>query len=380
MGGNNFFIMALNIYEQIIEYIKESKKVVLALEKKVTADSLGAAIAMSRILKYYAKPHQITVEKNAENFHFLTQYLEITPNFKQARRLVVSLDIADQGLDKFYYEVDDNKKKLDIYIVPKTGFFNPDDVRVGQGGFEYDLIITLGASDLFALGEVYNGNTAFFHETPVTNIDYKASNEKFGEINLVAPTKSSLSEIVFDLLESNFRELMDKPLATALLAGILERTQSFKVPTLTPQTLEKASKLMAYGADRELVVRELFYNKSLALVKLWGRVLARLKEDKRRNLYWSLLNTQDYNRAGADQLIIDQVFEEVLGYLPRDATICLFSEYNGGVMVLAYSGNPARQLKDILANYKVTEFELGVKFKVWNKDLLEVEKEVIELF
>lgn len=372
--------MALNVYEQIIEYLKVSKKIVIALEKRISADSLGAAYALSRILHHLNTAHQVTVEKNADNFKFITENLDITPNFRQARRLVVSLDITEQGVDKFYYNIDENDKKLEIFIVPKNGFFNPDDVRVGQGGFEYDLIITLGATDLFALGEVYQTNTAFFHETPIANIDYKAANEKFGEINLVEPTKSSLSEISFDFLESHFPELLDKQLATALLAGILERTQSFRVPTLAPQTLEKASRLMSYEADRELVVRELFYNKSLSLVKLWGRVLARLKEDKDKNIYWSLLNTQDYTRAGASPEIINNVFSEVVGYLPKDCVICLFSEFNGSVLVLAYSGNPQVNLKERLSQYKLTDLDMGVQFKVWNQDLLGVEKEVIELF
>lgn len=371
--------MALNVYEQIIEYIKSSSKVVVALEKKISADALGAAYGLSRILRHFEKVHLISVEQNVDNFKFLTQDLNITPNFKQARRLVVSLDITEQGLDKFYYNVDDNQKQLEIFIVPKTGFFNPDHVRVSQGGFEYDLILTLGASDLLSLGEIYAANTAFFHETPIANIDYKAANEKYGEINLIEPTKSSLSEIVFDLFEAHFPELLDKQLATALLAGILERTQSFRVPTLAPQTLEKASRLMSHDADREMVVRELFYNKSLALVKLWGRVLARLKEDKSKNLYWSLLNTQDYTRAGADPALIDKVFEEVLSYLPKDAVIALFSEFNGAVLALVYSGNAQVNLEERLVNYKLMPLDNGFKFKVWNQDLLAVEQEVIGL-
>ena len=372
--------MALNVYEQIIEYIQHSARVVVALEKKLSADTIGAALALRRVLEKYEKPFQITVEHNFEVYAFLTKNAQITSGFKQARRLVVTLDIAEQGLEKFYYTLAQDKKQLEIFIVPKDGFFNPDDVRVGQGGFEYDLIITIGASDLAALGAVYQRNTAFFHETPIINIDYKAANEKFGEINLVEPTKSSCAEIVFDFFEQNFREAFDKDIATALLAGILEKTESFRVPTLAPQTLEKASRLMALKADRELAVRELFYNKSLSLVKLWGRALARLKEDKERGLYWSLINTEDYERAGATAELIDKVFEEVLRYLPRDSTIVLFSECNGPVMALAHSGKQGRRLEDLLHNYKLQPFEHGVRFTVWDKNLLEVESEVMGLF
>jgi len=372
--------MALSIYEQAIEYIKESKKIVIALDSKILVDNLSAAFVLSRILDHLNKPYQITIEKNPNNFSFLTKQMDIQSSFKQARSLVISLDIADQGLDNFYYNLNDNNSKLEVYVVPKNGFFNPDDVKVGQGGFEYDLIITLGASDLFSLGNVYQDNTAFFHETPIINIDDKAANEKFGEINLIEPTKSSVCEILFDFLENSYQSLIDKKIATALLAGILEKTQSFKVPTLAPQTLEKASRLMAYEADRELVVKELFYNKSLAQVKLWGRVLARLKEDRSKKLYWSLINSGDYERAKADPEIITKVFEEVLNYLPQDGIILLFSEFREAVIVLAYCGDPEVNLKEKFDQYKVEQEEDWLVVKFWNRDLLAVEQEIINLF
>ncbi len=371
--------MALTTYEQIMEYIKQARRVVIALDKKISADTIGAAYAITRILEQYEKQFQVTIEQSSDVYEFLTENMAVTSGFKQARRLVITLDIREQGLDKFYYTVDEAKSKLDIYVVPKNSFFNPDDVRVGQGGFEYDLIITLGSSDLNALGSVYEGNTAFFHETPIINIDYKASNELFGEINLVEPVKSSVSEIVFDLIESCARDCLKQTVATALLAGILERTQSFRVPTLAPQTLEKASRLMGHKADRERIVRELFYNKSLPLVKLWGRVLARLKEDPGKHLYWSLIATDDYTRAGADPSIIDKVFEEVLQYLPREAVILLLSEFNGSVVILAYSGNPDIALLEFLSAYKPISFEHGVKCRIFGRDLLEIEQEVTEL-
>lgn len=372
--------MALNIYEQIIEYIKESRRVIVALDKKVSADTLGAAVALQQMLEFCEKPHSITVEGEPKNFTFLVAQLQLQPDFKQARRLVIKLDIAAQGLEKFYYTTDEEKKVLEIFIVPQNGFFNPDDVRVNQGGFEYDLIVILGASDLSSLGSVYRHNTAFFHETPIINIDYKAANEKFGEINLVEPTKSSICEMLFDFMNEHFPHLLQQPVATALLAGILEKTQSFKVSTLSPHTLEKTSILLQHKADRELVVRELFYNKSLFMVKLWGRVLARLKENKDKNVYWSLIHTDDYIRAGASPQIIDTVFGEVVSYLPKDSVIILFSEYNGSVLVLAYSGNPRISLKELFSPYKVTEEEYGVSFKLWGRDLLEVEEEVMGLF
>jgi len=168
--------MALTIYEQIMEYIQDAKRIAIALDTKQSADTFGAVFAIQQALGSLGKHYQITVDALPKNFSFLTQSLNIQSGLKQARRLVVSLALGECGLEKFYYTTDEEKKNLEIFIVPKDGFFNPDDVRVSQGRFEYDLIITLSASDLVSLGGVYQNNTAFFHETPIINIDYKASN------------------------------------------------------------------------------------------------------------------------------------------------------------------------------------------------------------
>ena len=104
--------MALTVYEQIMEYIKQSRRVVVALDKKISADTLGAAYSITRILERYEKQFQVTIEQSSDIYGFLTENMAVTSGLKQARRLVVTLDIREQGLDKFYYTVDEQVRHL----------------------------------------------------------------------------------------------------------------------------------------------------------------------------------------------------------------------------------------------------------------------------
>src|SRR3989338_9758838 len=104
--------MAFSVYEQIIEYANEAKKVVIALEKNISCDTIAAALAFSKIFKTLDKTHQITASENLEIRNFLRGNIELSTGLKQARRLVVTLDIREQGLEKFYYRTDEEKKQL----------------------------------------------------------------------------------------------------------------------------------------------------------------------------------------------------------------------------------------------------------------------------
>ncbi|XPV54812.1 MAG: DHH family phosphoesterase [Halarcobacter ebronensis] len=56
---------------------------------------------------------------------------------------------------------------------------------------------------------------------PFINIDHHQSNDDFGEINIVDPTKSSTAEIIYDFFKYNGLYIT-KHTATALYTGIYD--------------------------------------------------------------------------------------------------------------------------------------------------------------
>jgi phosphoesterase RecJ-like protein len=140
------------------------------------------------------------------------------------------------------------------------------------------------------------------------------------------------------------RNLMDEPVATALLAGMISKTQSFRTPNVTPKTLETASKLIAMGAKREEIVHGLWRTKSVPTLRLWGRALARLEIDRTLGLVWTKLSREDFLAAGAPDNALDGIVSDLVAYAPEAKVIVLVHEKTDaaktGVCVTIYTMPP----------------------------------------
>lgn len=164
---------------------------------------------------------------------------------------------------------------------------------------EYSLIIIVDSGDL-----EYAGVAGLFRQIKglpiVINIDHHPTNRQYGHFNLVNPQASSTSEIIYHLLDY-FRLDIPKDTATSLLTGILTDTGSFSNLGTTPSSMEAASRLMAYGAKVKDIINYTFHNKSLSQLQLWGRALARLKEDKETGIVTTVLTKKDFDELGLEE-------------------------------------------------------------------------------
>ncbi len=114
----------------------------------------------------------------------------------------------------------------------------------------------------------------------IINFDHHATNERFGDINVLDVTASSTAEVVYDFLRTVGGEI-DRSIATCLLTGILTDTGNFSNPATTWTSLEVAADLVKRGGKIQEVSNKLMRNKSLPSLRLWGVVLARLKHDEK---------------------------------------------------------------------------------------------------
>jgi nanoRNase/pAp phosphatase (c-di-AMP/oligoRNAs hydrolase) len=201
--------------------------------------------------------------------------------------------------------------KLSVYLKPKSGQFKPEDVTFRTSKYPHDMVVTIGVDKLESLGKFYETHAELFFETPVLNVDFRGANENFGQFNLVDLSASSNSEIIFDLISQMEKDLVDGGTATALLAGIIAETNSFQHARTTPQSFVKASKLVGLGADQQDIVARLFKNKTMGFLKLWGRVLARLKHEPEHVLASSSLPKSEVDSAGATEEDVSAVLKEM---------------------------------------------------------------------
>ena len=368
--------MEQNSKKQIFEFIEKNENILIALGPRANGDALGSSLAFYLFLKKLGKNVDIiSANSPLEKFNFLPSYDKIDKNFKANREYIISIDIPQGKLDQLYYK--HKNEQLKIYLKPKNIELNQEKISLQNGNFNYDLIIVFGIYDLEMLGSLYEENAELFFETPIINIDNHPSNEYFGKANLVEITASAVSQILSEFLFEMQKDSIDANIATCLLTGIISETKSFQAINTTPKALEIAAKLITLKAKQQEIIRYLYKTKSLNYLKLWGRLMARLRYDSQFRIIWSLISQTDFQKTQTNSDDLNLVAEELIKNSP-EANLCLiFWESAEGVQAQA----------QIIKNLNLTELQnlLGgslennkINFKLGTTDIVQAEKQTLE--
>lgn len=166
--------------------------------------------------------------------------------------LVISFPYKDGAIDKVTYNIEGNN--FNLLIVPKTteGKIKPSQIKYTYSGGKVDVIITLDAPSLDALGQIYSENGEQFKAVEIINIDRHINNTNFGTVHILEKQLSSTSEIVLRLFQSLNAEV-DRDIATNLYAGILTATNNFTSYSVSDSTFEACAFLLKQGAVKRLV-------------------------------------------------------------------------------------------------------------------------------
>ena len=375
--------MALNLTQQIFETMQKSSHPLIAFRKDWSGDAVATSLALRSIFKKLGKP-MVDVASDGfaapKKLNFLSEINTIKPSINNLRKLIISLDVAQNRIGDLHYEMKGDK--LNIFVSPEEKNLDAKNLSTALSDYRYDLALVLDTPDLESLGAVYHQNSDFFYRTPVVNIDHSPSNEQFGQINLVEMNATSTAEILFNFLESLDPQLIDEEVATYLLAGMISKTRSFKSPNVTPRTLGIASQLIARGARREEIIKNLYQTKTIGTLKLWGRVLMRLKNDPSAKIIWSLITRDDFITSGAEVEELPEVIDELIANSPDANIVVLFYE-------IPYLNSPetkicclVKTLKGATADRLISHSAEGSKdfkqFCLTGTHLADAEKLVIE--
>jgi nanoRNase/pAp phosphatase (c-di-AMP/oligoRNAs hydrolase) len=377
--------MDLSIEQQIFDQLRKSSKILIALPENLTVDALSCALALRLFLNRLQK--DVSVASTGfvpENLKFLPGSELVQKQVDTGKSLVISVDTKEKKMDEVSYH--SSEDKVHIYLKSKTSTFVPQDLSFSTEKFPVDLVICLEAHSLEDLGKLHEQNAELFFETPKINIDNKAGNEYFGQINLIDITATSVAEILAQLLQKYEEQLVDEDIATCLLAGIA-KTNSFQHVQTTPKAFLKASELVSLGGRQQEIIKNIFKTKSLELLKLWGRALARMKTQDSTSLVYSVLNAADFEKAGAGQEELLPVLREFLDNVSGYKIVALVAEAQKSSFrllaavheqapldkILSALGSQAKLLDLNLGNYKI------IDAKVEKSSLEEAEGYLLEV-
>ncbi len=373
--------MELTPKQQTIELIRSAKRLLLTTHVNPDGDALGSLLAFSLALKKLDKDvTTICPDPTPDLYSFLPALDEITHELVGVKDFIITLDISHADVEKMGYKRVPEEKKVHLVITPTHGAFEAKDVTFEEGTAKFDLIIVLDAPNLDRLGPIYDANTSLFYETPLINIDHHASNEHFGKVNWVDLTATSTAEILVALLESLGREktLLDPDIATALLTGLTTDTGSFQNSSTTPKSFTVAAQLVAAGAKQQEIVRHIYKTKPLTTLKLWGRALAKVKEDKDHRFIWSVISHQDLVETGAGDDEVSGVIDELLKTAPDIKFALLLSERKGGVHGNLRSVEPGVDVAKLAQLFGGGGHEAAAGFDIPNTSLESEEAGILE--
>jgi len=155
---------------------------------------------------------------------------------------------------------------------------------------EFDTFVTVDSADFKRVGKIFEN-----FGQPDINIDHHKTNENFGKLNLIEANEVATASVLTNHLpEWGFK--ITKPIAAALLTGIITDTLGLRTSNTTPESLRQCAQLMETGVDMPDIYMRSLVRKTFPAAKYWGAGLSSLEQ--RDGIVWGTLTLEDRKQSG----------------------------------------------------------------------------------
>ncbi len=155
---------------------------------------------------------------------------------------------------------------------------------------DYDTFITVDCADFKRVGKAFEK-----FSQPDINIDHHVTNENFGKLNLIEAEEVATAAIITNHLDE-WGYKITRPIAAALLTGIVTDTLGFRTANTNPSALRLCAKLMETGVDMPDLYMRALVKKSFPAAKYWGAGLSRMQQ--KNGIVWATLTLADRKSSG----------------------------------------------------------------------------------
>jgi len=364
--------------QQVVEIIKGNQKFLILTHKNPDGDALGSMLALQMTLTKLGKEATIVSAEDVPTYlSFLPAIETMTKDFSSKRDFIISIDTSKIQAEKLLYKSKDDH--LEVVITPKDGQYDSSMVTFPQGSLNFDVVLVLDCPALERLGTIYEENSDLFYETPVVNIDHHAGNDHFGRINMVDLTATSTSEILVSIIEAltGDSKFFDEHIATSLLTGIITDTNSFQNSNTTPKSLTVAAQLVAQGARQQDIIQYIYKTKPLSTLRLWGRALSNLHDEKEYGFVWSSLYKKDFLETRSAEEESGGLIDELLKTASGVEFALLLTEKNGDVHGSLRSTNRTKDVSAISALFGGGGHAVAAAFQMKGASLMDSSDKIL---
>lgn len=251
--------------QQVVEKIKESAKILVTVSDSPSVDALSAALALTLLLDKQEKyATAIFSGETPPAIAFLEPEKTFDDTTDSLRDFIIALN--KEKADHLRYKVEGDSVK--IFITPYKTTIDQSDLEFSQGDYNVELVIALGVNDQDHLDKALEDHGQILHDAAIVTMTAGDQSSDLGGIDWHDAGSSSLSEMIAGLAEAlkadKKKPLLDAPIATALLTGIVAETDRFSNEHTTSKVMTVAANLMAAGADQQLIATELQASQEIA--------------------------------------------------------------------------------------------------------------------
>jgi phosphoesterase RecJ-like protein len=172
----------------------------------------------------------------------------------------------------------------------------------------------------------------------IIEFDHHPRIYEYADLEIRYPDLSSTAELIYQFIITN-KIFLSRELADCVLTGILTDTGNFLYPSASDETLKAAAATLEAGARYSKIVSYTLQNKDMAVVKMWGLALERLKINSRYQIVTAVITRTDIKdilgREGSDMASKSDLFSGLSGFLSNlagaKAILLLYEEESGCV-------------------------------------------------
>src|SRR3990167_2768924 len=238
---------------QALQRIKEANNVLVTVSANPSVDQIAGAIGLTLLLNKLGK-HATAVFSGSppSTIEFLQPEDTLEKTTDSLRDFIIALDKSKA--DKLRYKVEDQHVK--IFITPYRTSIGQDDLEFSQGDFNVDVVVALGVHEQKDIDRAITAHGRILHDATVISVNTTGTVE-LGNISWIDEKASSLCEMLFAMGEGLKSDVFDTQMSTAFLTGIVAETERFSNKKTTSITMAISAKLMAAGANQQLVATKL---------------------------------------------------------------------------------------------------------------------------
>lgn len=243
-----------------------------------------------------------SMERLAEQFHASKQFIQQHDHFLVVSHVNPDGDAASStcAVGLLLQALHKNYTMVNEHVLPRKLSYLPgyEQIKVfSEASFPhvFDAVIAVDCADYSRIGKV---ESLFAPDVKLLNIDHHATNNSYGQVNLINTDAASTTEVLFDLI--NYMELdWTQQLAECIYTGLLTDTGGFRYANTSARVMGLASELIKHGVDAHVLADHLLEKVSMSHVQILGKALNRLSFSDSKQLSWLSVTLEDMETTSA---------------------------------------------------------------------------------